>query len=147
MGLGGDDVKYWQVYNAHGRMYLAEGDSAEEAIDNARPLFASNRLYDGPGRPPVPNPAYAQVGMTAVVMTADSPTIQFCFCPPMDDSSDPDQHQTGCIYREWLYIWNRHRSYSSPFRDRQSAASVVSPGCREASFGWVHVRPSCRCSR
>jgi hypothetical protein len=35
---------------------------------------------------------------------------------------------------------------SSPFRDR-APARQSSPGCYEASFGWVHSRPSCRCRR
>lgn len=33
----------------------------------------------------------------------------------------------------------------SPFREMRRAA--VSPGCYEASWGWVHSRPSCRCVR
>jgi hypothetical protein len=33
----------------------------------------------------------------------------------------------------------------SPFR--QLSRAVESPGCYEASWGWVHSRPSCRCSR
>lgn len=33
----------------------------------------------------------------------------------------------------------------SPLREMRRA--VMSPGCYEASWGWVHSRPSCRCSR
>ncbi|MEZ0089959.1 hypothetical protein [Streptacidiphilus sp. EB129] len=33
----------------------------------------------------------------------------------------------------------------TPFRNPSRA--VVSPGCYEASWGWVHSRPSCRCKR
>jgi hypothetical protein len=33
----------------------------------------------------------------------------------------------------------------TPFR--RPSRAVVSPGCYEASWGWVHSRPSCRCVR
>ena len=37
----------------------------------------------------------------------------------------------------------------SPFRDLQRATRTSTPsdGCYEASWGWVHVRPGCRCPR
>lgn len=74
--------------------------------------------------------------------------IQFCWCPPMDDSLDPEQHQVACIYREWLHIWNEQKSYPSPFRVRVvPALAQLSPGCYEASFGRVHVKPACTCER
>ena len=34
----------------------------------------------------------------------------------------------------------------SPFRDQPQPRTVVSPDCYEASWGWVHSQPSCRCS-
>jgi hypothetical protein len=34
----------------------------------------------------------------------------------------------------------------SLYFDGPKPAPQVSPGCYEASFGWVHVRPACRCS-
>ena len=33
----------------------------------------------------------------------------------------------------------------TPFR--RPSRTVASPGCYEASWGWVHSRPSCRCRR
>ena len=33
----------------------------------------------------------------------------------------------------------------SPLREMRR--TVTSPGCYEASWGWVHSRPSCRCPR
>jgi hypothetical protein len=33
------------------------------------------------------------------------------------------------------------------FRSGGTRGSAASPACREASFGWVHVRPGCRCVR
>lgn len=63
---------YWQVVNAHGRMYLVEGETAEEAIDNARPLFASNHIRRPWGMEP--NPDFAQVGMTAMALMVGDAT-------------------------------------------------------------------------
>jgi hypothetical protein len=68
------------VFNAHGASCMAEGDSEAEAIENARPMFASNWIYvipddvdwdDGSEQPrgeTVPNPAFAQVGMRAALL-------------------------------------------------------------------------------
>jgi hypothetical protein len=60
----------WQVFNAHGRSYLAKGSTKAEAIENARPLFASNFLYDPTSRNGRPNPEFAFVGMRAIRHTA-----------------------------------------------------------------------------
>jgi len=73
--------------------------------------------------------------------------IQFCWCPPMENDRDPGQHQGGCIYREWLHIWNRTEDHVSPFRGRLAFGAPVLPACYAASWGWVHVRPGCRCPR
>lgn len=59
----------WQVINAHGRSYLARGHTEAEAIANAAPWFASNVLAAGSGQS-IPDPAYAQVGMLAILLTA-----------------------------------------------------------------------------
>lgn len=56
------------VANAHGASCMAQGDSEAEAIENARPMFASNVIYDGPGRPAVPDPLFAQVDMRAMLL-------------------------------------------------------------------------------
>lgn len=48
--------------------------------------------------------------------------------------------------RRMLDIELAMASTPSPFRDR-APERKSSPGCYEASFGWVHSRPSCRCLR
>lgn len=70
----------YQVFNAHGASCMAEGGSEAEAIENARPMFASNVVYvipddvdwdDGSERPRgamIPNPLFAQVGMRAMLL-------------------------------------------------------------------------------
>ena len=126
-------MTYWQVFNAHGRMYLAEGDTAAEAIENARPLFASNWLYGGPGLELVPNPAYAQVGMAAVALTVDVP--------------DGLAETVGRVLLRRVEAQRAVLPGRYLFNEGRQSAAVVSPGCREASFGWVHVKPSCRCSK
>ena len=78
--------------------------------------------------------------------------VRACWCPPMDDSSDPEQHRVGCLHAEvirvrrywdaefsrWEYRprWEWGRSWSRP---------AIPSGCYRASFGMVHVRPGCRC--
>jgi hypothetical protein len=61
---------FWQVANALGRWVLARGNTEAEAIENARPMFASNVIYVGPGLPAAPDPAFAQVGMRAFRLRA-----------------------------------------------------------------------------
>jgi hypothetical protein len=59
----------YQVFNAHGANCMAEGDSEAEAIENARPMFASNVIFVGRYSPPAPNPLFAQVGMRAMLLS------------------------------------------------------------------------------
>ena len=61
---------FWQVANAHGRWVLARGNTEAEAIENARPMFASNVIYVAHGLPAAPDPAFAQVGMRAFRLRA-----------------------------------------------------------------------------
>lgn len=51
----------------------------------------------------------------------------------------------GVVGRSWLDIELSMLSTTGPFR--RKPARPVSPACYEASWGWVHSRPSCRCSR
>lgn len=91
--------------------------------------------------------------------------IQACFCPPMNDPSDPGQHEAGCLMQ--TVILNRRfldannlipvagmlidRNHAFPFhipRSRHGLPQTSIPGgCYEASFGWVHVKPGCHCTR
>ena len=80
--------------------------------------------------------------------------VRACWCPPMDDSSDPEQHQVGCLGAEVIRVhqyWAENPPVWEPLRHpvpRSSAAGPEIPaGCYEASFGMVHVRPGCRCPR
>lgn len=70
----------YMVFNAHGASCMAEGGSEAEAIENARPMFASNLLYvipddadwgddsEGPRGETIPNPQFEQVGMRAMLI-------------------------------------------------------------------------------
>ena len=83
--------------------------------------------------------------------------IRACFCPPMDDSSDPEQHEIGCLHaaviRAHAYLDRLFAEAAPPLRNmlwnptRRPAPPAIPDGCYEASFGWVHVKPGCRCSR
>jgi hypothetical protein len=41
----------------------------------------------------------------------------------------------------------RLASLPRPYLCQQGPAPEPSTGCRRASFGWVHIRPGCRCVR
>lgn len=79
--------------------------------------------------------------------------IQLCFCPPMADRADPEQHQGGCLEAEARRIrafWaenppNVELCWALWGPGRRPSLSAIPPGCYEASFGRVHVRPGCRC--
>lgn len=58
----------YMVFNAHGASCMAEGDGEAEAIENARPMFASNVVFVGRYSPPAPDPHFAQVGMRAMLL-------------------------------------------------------------------------------
>lgn len=81
--------------------------------------------------------------------------IQLCFCPPMVDRADPEQHQVGCLEAEARRAhryWTENPPVWQPFRrplptGRGYYPATIPGGCYEASFGWVHVRPGCRCPR
>lgn len=81
------------------------------------------------------------------------PGLQACFCPPPDDWANPEQHEGGCIAATVLRI-DRARAAAGPVEWRplqQVPGRTWSPpqvpaGCYAASFGWVHVKPSCRCA-
>jgi hypothetical protein len=51
----------------------------------------------------------------------------------------------GVVGRSWLDIELSMLGSTSPFR--RNPTKAVSPACYEASWGWVHSRPSCRCVR
>jgi hypothetical protein len=48
-----------------------------------------------------------------------------------------------------LSLLKARHAAGSPFRDLQRATRTPMPfgGCYQASWGWVHVRPGCRCPR
>lgn len=60
-----DELPVWRVSNSLGSYFAVPGESGAEAIENARRRFASQWIPDGPGRPLVLNPAYAQFGLQA----------------------------------------------------------------------------------
>ena len=63
----------------------------------------------------------------------DSPALRFCWCPPMQDPNDPNQHEAACA----------HAAFVAQIRQHQKPTA----GCYQASFGWVHVKPGCHCVR
>jgi hypothetical protein len=89
--------------------------------------------------------------MTA--MRAEDAGIRLCFCPLMDDRTDPEQHELGCLEAEARRIhayWSENPPVWEPLlrpvtRLTHWAPPEIPPGCYEASFGWVHVKPGCRC--
>lgn len=78
-------------------------------------------------------------------MTEALDGIRFCWCPPMNDPDDPAQHEAMCAHAAFEEHLARLHAMplASPFR----TPPAPSGGCYEASFGWVHVKPDCRCSR
>ena len=80
--------------------------------------------------------------------------IRACFCPPMTDSSDPDQHEIGCLHAA---VIRAHAFWDPQFGEaaatlrstwglnHRPSRSLIPGGCYEASWGWVHVRPGCHC--
>lgn len=83
--------------------------------------------------------------------------IRACFCPPMDDSNDPDQHEIGCLHAEVLRmhaVWDPKFAKATPSLrsmlwgpNRRPSPPAIPGGCYEASWGWVHVKPGCHCPR
>lgn len=59
----------WKVVNKYGRSYMAEGDTADEAIESTRALFESNVVWT-PWRVPMPDPMYVFEGMGAIPIQA-----------------------------------------------------------------------------
>lgn len=82
--------------------------------------------------------------------------IRACFCAAVDDPSDPEEHDIDCLHAEVLRtraFWdpqfaeaaaNLRRMLWGP--NRRPSPSAIPGGCYEASFGWVHVKPGCRCA-
>lgn len=78
----------------------------------------------------------------------DQPTGWWCIVHPdgylidPHDPTTPDKtyfpvgQRPSCELRDML--WGRHRRPDPPAPPR---------ACYEASWGWVHVRPGCRCPR
>ena len=75
----------------------------------------------------------------------DSPGIRFCWCPPMDDPNDPDQHETACAHA--AFVEQLRAMEKTPLLKPFRRPAPTNSGCYEASWGWVHVRPGCRCPR
>jgi hypothetical protein len=69
--------------------------------------------------------------------------VRFCWCPPMDDPNDPAQHEAACAHA--AFVEQLAALHAMPLAFPFRAPSTPSDGCYEASFGWVHVRPACRC--
>lgn len=74
----------------------------------------------------------------------DSPAIRFCWCPPMEDPDDPGQHETACAHAAFVEQLRAMQKTPPAERFRRPATTG---GCYQASFGWVHVKPGCHCTR
>lgn len=84
----------------------------------------------------------------------DSPGIRFCWCPPMQNPDDPDQHEAACAHAVFVaQIRERHPVDPNALRrdlwgpNRLPSPTAIPGRCYEASFGWVHVKPGCHCPR
>lgn len=79
-----------------------------------------------------------------VTTIPDSPGVRFCWCPPMEDPDDPDQHEAACAHTAFVEQLKATQSVPlvTPFR-----RPVMTSACYQASFGWVHVKPGCHCTR
>lgn len=79
----------------------------------------------------------------------DSPAVRFCWCPPMQDPNDPDQHERACAHAAFVATL-RNRAEPVALLRHNLTATAERPrygACRKAPWGWVHVKPGCRCPR
>ena len=127
------------------------------AARSVRQLQAGIEQEDGP----VVDALRGTAGVLAEMLERPSPFtamadrgVRACWCPPMDDSSDPEQHQVGCLHAEVIRVrryWDVEFSrweYRPRWEWGRSWSPLAIPaGCYRASFGVVHVRPGCRCPR
>lgn len=80
--------------------------------------------------------------------------IRACFCASLNNPDDPEQHENGClgaaVIRAHAFWDPKFAEAAANFRllwnlDRRPSPPAIPSGCYEASFGWVHVKPGCRC--
>lgn len=59
---------FWYVINDSGQCFIAPGNDEAEAIENARPMFASHVIYDAAYGTAVPDPRFLPNGLRAELL-------------------------------------------------------------------------------